>query len=98
MHHVVFGFNTLQGEHEQDYGSAFKEKSLRIPRILLKNNTSVIQSMLTKAQDTYTPPELPLTVYVQTTNEALAAQIIEKEQQMIKTKNQQGDEPVPEVD
>ena len=49
MHHVVFGFNTLQGEHEQDYGSAFKEKSLRIPHILLKNNTSVIQSMLTKA-------------------------------------------------
>ena len=89
MHHVIFGFHTLQGEDadSNEYGKFFKEKCLRIPRVLLKNNTSVIQAMLTQSQNTYTPPELPLTVFVQTTNDALASQIIEKELQTIKAKN-----------
>jgi hypothetical protein len=76
----VFGFQDKVLEPEEQ-GLKFIEQCLRIPKSLLKNDCSVIQTMLAGIKKQENPAKklqknsLPLTCYIKTTNKALKSHI-----------------------
>jgi hypothetical protein len=76
----VFGFTAEALSAEQE-GHKFIKDCLRIPQSLLKNDVSVIQTMLQgqKNRD-QSKGHLPLTCYIKTTNPSLKAKITHKRQ------------------
>jgi hypothetical protein len=69
MNLTIFGF------HQQlNPGQAFLTEHLKIPHTLLKNNVSVVQTMLNQ-QKVVDKIEVPLTAYIQTTNPEMRIKI-----------------------